>query len=222
MCTASYVGLVFFVASMSKRSISIIAGVIAFVAAFYIGRDIARNRPEPPIDAQVVTRPWIEESLGPTGITLSVPWQLQEEHIKYPPEIDRLIESDQTLSHESDGMHIMAIEITFTRSAPLNLAGAADGAINNLKTVSGTESVEGRKIETSLNSPHAPAYEIDARITRTSGQPLRTRGILFLRGYELYQVLLICRDDQPLGNIAWEKLRNSIHEEQHNMAHPAH
>ena len=103
------------------------------------------------------------------------------------------------------------MHMAFVPGTPTSLEGAANGAINNLKTVPGTTNVAAGKHELMLFNGQTPGFEIDARIERQRGEPLQMRGVVFGNGPELYQILMICRADQARGAAVWERIRSSIH-----------
>jgi hypothetical protein len=198
---------------MSKKAIALLVGIAAFCAAFFIAAYVTREgmdwlRREPGVSSDIVNRKWIEQPVGPSGVIFDAPWHLQSKETELPPELARVVQSSQTLTHEADGLNIMTMYLEYVPTISTNLEGAAEGAIANLKTVRGTLSVDASKHETSVLEQRA--FQIEAKIERTRGVPLRMRGIVFGTGSELYQIILISRDDQPLSSEAWEKLVKSI------------
>jgi hypothetical protein len=193
---------------MNRKPLAIVAGVIAAILGAYVTRQAIDlfNR-EPSIPQDLANRAWVEQSLG-SGFTFDVPWPLQPQTLPLPPELTRLIAESRTASHEGDGINVMAMHMSFVPGTPTSLEGAADGAIQNLKTNPGTASVEGSKNEISIAGERA--FEIEATIKRTRGVPLRMRGVVFGDSPQLYQIIFVCRADQTAASAVWEKLRGSV------------
>lgn len=193
-----------------KPVVRILVGVIAFFAGAYALRHVTDwFRREPQLAAELQRRSWVEQPLGTSGIALTVPWRLEPQLLQLPPEIGRVVASSTSLSHEAEGLNVTALHISFLHGTPTNLEGAADGAIAKLRTVPGTELANVSKSETSVLE--GPGIEIEARIERERGVPLRMRGIIFGNGPEFYQVLVVYRDDQTSGDGLWKRLRSGIH-----------
>jgi len=197
---------------VSRKPLALVAGIVAFFAASYFTRQaIDFVRRDQQISKQILEKSWVEQGLGATSLAFNVPWNLQPQDLSLPPQLAKLIQSSVTMSHEADGLHVSAMHMAFVPGTPTSLEGAANGAINNLKTVPGTTNVAGGKHELMLFNGQTPGFEIDARIERQRGVPLQMRGVVFGNGPELYQILMICRADQASGAAIWERIRSSIH-----------
>ena len=92
------------------------------------------------------------------------------------------------LTHEADGMNIMAMHITLVPGKSGNLEGAADGSVNNMRTVPGTVSVNGSKHPTTVLGQ--PGYDVEARIDRDRGGPGRL-------------MVGVCRADRACARLPW-------------------
>lgn len=195
--------------SVKRSPFAVLAGVVSFLVVGYATRlTIDWIRREPAVSTDIAKRPWVEQALAPGSVSIDVPWPLERQESPLPPQVAKLVTRSVTLMHEADGLHVMAAVTSFAPGTPANLDGAADGALANMKTVQGTRSVNGNKRESSVLGLRA--IELEARIERERGVPLQLRGVIFVRGDDLLQVLLISRSDQPLGAAAWERLRASI------------
>ena len=195
----------------NKKPFAILAGIAAFLVASFGTRQLIDHfRRDPAIASNILERSWVEQGLADTSVAFQVPWQLQPQELKMPAEVQRLMSSSATLSHEADGLNVMAMHIAFVPGTPTSLDGAAKGAIDNMRTVPGTVSVDGHRKDVTLFGSMR-AIEIDAHVARQRGVPLQVRGIVFGSGPELYQVLMICRADQSVGSAVWDRIRSSIH-----------
>ena len=181
----------------------------AFIAGAWITRQgIDWLRREPAVSSKVVQQPWVTQSFDSSGCVFDVPWPLQPTSLDFPPAAARAMVSSTVLTHEADGMNIMAMHISLLPGTSGNLEGAADGAINNMRTVPGTVSVNGSKHPATLLGQ--PAFDIEARIERQRGGPLQLYAVVFGQGTELYQVQFIAAADQPAAQATWKRLRDSL------------
>ena len=194
---------------MSRKALGLVVGIAAFIAGSYAARTaIDFIRREPGVSSKLVQASWVQQAIG--GTSFDVPWPLETQDLKLPDQVARLVQSGITLSHEADGLNVMAMHMAFVSGTPTSLDGAAEGAVNNLRTVPGTLSIAPEKHEMTLFNGSTRAIEIGARIERERGVPLQMRGVVFGNGPELYQILMICRADQTNGPGIWVRIRSSI------------
>jgi len=183
------------------------------MAAFIAGTWVTRQamdwmRREPAVSTKVVQQPWVTQTFDSSDYVFDVPWPLQPTSLDFPPQIARVIASSTLLSHQADGMNIMTMHVVFLPTASGSLEAAADGSINNMRTVPGTVSVNGGKHPTTILGQ--PAYDIEARIERERGGPLQLYGVVFGQRPDLYQVQFIAAADQPNAPASWKRLRDSF------------
>jgi hypothetical protein len=169
---------------------------------------IDRFRREPVVSSTVAQQPWVTQSFGRSNYLFDVPWPLQPTTLDFPPAAARAMASSTVLSHEADGLHVMAMHISFQPGVASNLEGAADGSVTNMRTVPGTVSVQGNKHPTTILGQ--PAFDIEARIERERGGPLQLYSVVFGSGTDLYQVQFIAAADQVKAQTSWKRLRGSF------------
>ncbi len=192
-----------------SKPLRFLVAVAAFVAGAWVTRQgIDWLRREPSVSSKVVQQPWVTQSFDAGDYVFEVPWSLQPTSLNFPPAAAKAMASWTVLTHEADGMNIMAMHITLVPGKSGNLEGAADGSVNNMRTVPGTVSVNGSKHPTTVLGQ--PGYDVEARIERDRGGPLQLYSVVFGQGSDLYQVQFIAVADQPAAQATWKKLRDSF------------
>jgi hypothetical protein len=196
---------------MREKRIQLLIGILAFVAVGYLTRQAVHwFRKGPGIPSRLLERTWIDQPIakGET-VVVAVPWPLDPAKLDFPPEMARMVTHSETLRHQADGLHIMTMYAFFGKVKTLSLDQAADGALRNIKTVPGTASVKSAKRETTVLGCQR-AFELEARITRTEGEPVLMHELMFVMGRALYQIILIHMADEPLGPKVWDRIRSNI------------
>lgn len=192
-----------------SKPFRIVVALAAFVVGGYVARlGIDRLRREPSVSKRTVEIAWVAQPLGASGYVFDVPWPLEATSLSFPPEVTSNLESSTVLSHEADGLHVMAMHLRLLPGRQGSLEGAAEGSIANMRSVPGTASVNGGKHPTTVLG--LPGFEVEARIERKRGGPLQLRGLVFGQGAELTQLQLIANADQPSAQVAWNRLRDSL------------
>ena len=192
-----------------SKPLRFLVAVAAFVAGAWVTRQgIDWLRREPSVSSKVMQQPWVTQSFDAGDYVFEVPWPLQPTPLNFPPAAAKAMASSTVLTHEADGMNIMAMHLTLVPGISGNLEGAADGSVNNMRTVPGTVSVNGSKHPTTVLGQ--PGYDVEARIERERGGPLQLYSVVFGQGSDLYQVQFIAVADQPAAQATWKKLRDSF------------
>ncbi|MGE5187096.1 MAG: hypothetical protein ACM31C_33835 [Acidobacteriota bacterium] len=185
----------------------IASGIVAFAFAAYGSHElVAYLRREPAVPAAIVDQRWQPQRVG--AIALDAPFALHADTLPVPDTIKPLVVSTTYLQGEGDGLMIASMEFTYRAGVPIDLDGAAGGAIANMRTVPGTLSVDPKQAKTSVLGE--PAIDLEAAIRRSNAEPLRMHGVVFADGAKLFIVMSVARADQPAGDAAWQKLRASI------------
>jgi len=188
------------------KALMIIVGVLVGLLGVRYG--VNRFRQEPEVPAEVLTKPWSVQSIGGGELRFEAPWPLNPSPVELPPEVGKNVESSAALSLEKNGLNVMAIRIKMRQGLALSLAGAADGTTANLRNAAGVTSVDSSKQATTVTG--LPAYNVSATIHRQTGESMALRGVVFLRGQSIYQVLVIYRLDQARGEEVWKRMRDSV------------
>jgi hypothetical protein len=184
----------------------LLAVVVFFVAGWIVRKTLGHASDVPAIASDLLTRPWVTEQIGRSGVEVETPWHLEGFHMPLPQGIK--VTQWTWIRREKDGFNVMAGRVVFAAGSRLSLEGAADGMIQNVKAVPGTRSTAPRKWDTTLLG--RPAIEVEIRIQREQGTSALMHGIIVLRGLEMIQLGSIARADQPLADQAWERIRNSV------------
>ena len=194
---------------MISKPVRFVIAIAAFIAGAYVTREaIDWFRRQPAVSNKVVQQPWVTQAFDSTDYVFDVPWPLQPTSLDFPPAAARAMALSTVLNHEADGLHVMAMHISFLPRVAGNLEGAADGSVNNMRTIPGTISVHGSKHPTTILGQ--PAFDIEARIERERGGPLQLYGVVFGGGADLYQVQFIAEADQANARASWKRLRGSF------------
>jgi hypothetical protein len=195
---------------MKNKPVAVLAGILAALVGAWVAHNaFDRIRGvKGGVAPEVLTEPWSHQSLGAVAdFVFDTPWTLEPTKLDLPAELLKRFTRIHTYSHEAQGLSVLASEIAMASGSP-SLEGAADGAIRNVKSQPATASVEASKQPTAVGG--YPAIEIEATVRQKSGDPLHLHGLVVVRGSELFQLVLIHRQDQPLGNQAWSKTRASV------------
>jgi hypothetical protein len=193
----------------SKPLKAVVIIVSVLVGLFGVGYLVNRFRSESgEVPAEVLTRPWIPQSLAGSELHFKAPWLLDPSPVKLPPQISKNVESSSALSLEKDGLYIHIVCLKMVEHLPLSLEGGANGMTSHLGDVSGTMAVGSSRKATTVSG--IPAYDVLATIRKGPGKSLALRGTVVIRGQTMYQVILIYRFDQERGVEVWARLRDSL------------
>jgi hypothetical protein len=195
---------------MKNKPVAVLAGVLAALVGAWVAHN-AFNwiRGAKSVSPEVLTQAWSHQSLGAgADFVFDAPWTLEPTKLDLPPETLKQFTRFNAFSHEAQGLNVMASDLAVVPSISPSLEGAAEGAINSVKTQPTTASVEAKKQPTAVGG--YPAMEIEATVRQKSGDPLHLHGLIVVRGSEMFQFLLIHREGQPLGVQAWNKARSSV------------
>ena len=186
----------------------LVTGMAVVVGWWVANRTVHLANREPGVSRALLTRPWVENKIGRSGVVLDAPWRLQGIHVPLPKEMSGKVNQWTWIGHEGEGFNVMAARVVYSATIPATLEGAADGMIKNIEGVAGTRSVTPTRTETKLLGHRA--IEIGLQIEREKGLPLHMRGLVVLRGQELIQLLAIAREDQELASQVWTRMRDSL------------
>ncbi len=200
---------------MNKKSLSILAGVVALGVAAFLARQafdrLGRGSSVPP---DVLDRAWNPQTVAGIPFTFAAPWALEAQPVQLPPEVQKLVSSMDAYGHQADGLNVMAVHTAYHGGVALNLAGAADGAIASIRSTSGVTGVDGSKQSASIDGQ--PGYEIVATVHLKRGGPLLMRGVVFLSGNGLCQFILVADADPSRAAQVWDRLCSSIRRTGHD------
>jgi hypothetical protein len=187
----------------------LLVGLPIALVCYFVARGITRTAStamrEPGIPDSLVTRPWVEQPIGLSGVSIDVPWHLEGKSVPLPKEIR--VTKWAWIGHEAEGLNVMASRVVYAFGATTSLDGAADGVAEYVRRVPGTKGVTDRRKDTILFGHRA--IELELSIDREKGDPVVMHAIVVLRGLELIQVMSIAWKDVPNGVKAWERIRDS-------------
>lgn len=188
-----------------KLLVGLPIALLSFFVARAITRKAATALSEPGIPDALVTRPWVEQPIGLSGVAIDVPWRLEGKSVPLPKEIQVTLWA--WMGHEAEGLNVMASRVVYAYGTRTSLDGAADGVVEYVRRVPGTKAVRNRRTDTRLFGQRA--IELELRIDREKGDPVVMHAIVVLRGLELIQVMSIAWQELPNGRKAWQRIRDS-------------
>jgi len=195
---------------MKNKPVAVLVGVLAALAGAWIARNAFDwIRGVKPVSPQVLTQPWSRQSLGAgADFVFDSPWTLEPTKLDLPADVLKQFTRFNAFGHEAQGLSVLASDLAVVSGITPSVEGAAEGAINSVRNQSTTKSIEAKKQPTAVGG--YPAFEIEATVQQKRGDPLHLHGLVVVRGSEMFQLVLIHREDQPLGLQAWNKARASV------------
>ena len=183
------------------------------VASAIVGSIAARSaiqwlRAEPGVPQAVLSQTWTRQALGGNAFSFESPVALKPESIELPAEVRSQIREMASVSGEGQGLNVMASYMALPPGRTPSLDGAAEGALANVRKTAGTASVDANKHDTAVAG--LPAIEIEGNVQRQNAEPLKLHLVVMSRGEEMFQLMVIHRQDQPTGDGVWQKLRASV------------
>jgi len=189
-----------------------VVGAVTVVAAI-VGSVAARSaiqalRAEPAVPQAVLSQAWTKQTLGGKAFSFDSPLPLAFQPVELPESVRSQIREMSSVSGEGQGLNVMGSYMALPAGRTPSLDGAAEGALANVRKTPGTLSVEAKKHETTLAGQ--PAIEVEAEVRRKDAEPLALHIMVASRGEEMYQLMLLHRQDQPTGVGVWRKLLDSV------------
>lgn len=150
---------------------------------------------------------WVTESVD-NMLTVELPFHLERQTLHLPAILSRVTNSVTFLGHEEDGLAVVVGHLTFNSPVGLKLDQFADNAVEELRNMPGNVLVDLTQQPTSVDGMRG--IELQTRITRSRGAPQQLRGVVFIDGVHVYQVMYYCGLNQDAGGVAWKRIRDSI------------
>lgn len=188
------------------KPLAVIAGFIAASLAYRFVADWVRR--EPRLDRAALAAPWKSYDLSDSRISLLLPFALEQQQATIPDEVKKATELMTVYGGEKEGLSVNVSYIRLSPTVEGSLAGAADGAIQKMRAVPGTKSVEAAR--TGKQVAGLPGLELDGRIEREKGPTLKLHSVLVHRGPEMWQVLAVHVDDADGGAEVWKRIEDGV------------
>lgn len=190
---------------MRRPPVPVIAflGTLAFAGGGYGTYELVRTlRPA----AEPQQAAWSEQQVG--SVHFSSPVPLKDEKVDLPDNVKQLVTASRYLAGEASGVTLAATAFTYKDGTQINLEGAADGALANIRAVPGIQDmVPAKKPATLLGKP---AIDLEAKMRRDKGENLQLHGVVFASGPELFIFMMIAKDEHHDAAETWHRLRKSI------------
>lgn len=190
---------------MQRPPIPVIAflGTLAFAGGGYGTYELVRYL-RPPVE-QAQAQPWTQQQLASVHFESPVP--LKDEPVALPDNVKQLVTASHYLAGEAGGITLATTSFTYKDGTPIDLQGAADGALANVRAVPGIQDMQPEKKPATLLGK--PAIDLEAKMRRDK-ESLRVHGVVFENGSELYIFVMIAKDERREAADAWHRLRESI------------
>jgi hypothetical protein len=141
------------------------------------------------------SREWTTARIDGSALSLSLPGPLAPREVKLPPEAEGSVSRFNISTYEEDGLHIAVSHVIFKPGVAASLSNAIEGALNNLRQLSGGSLEETRR-----------PWQVDRRqgtivdLRMHGGREDMVGHSLFLtEGSELWQVLILFKPEQTAG-----------------------
>src|SRR5512132_4113177 len=117
-----------------RKAILLLLGLACLAAGAWASRRMmALLRREPGVSNDLLSRQWVEVPIGSSGVVLDAPWRLQSVSVPLPRAMAGNVRDWTWVGRHTDGLNVMASRVTFVSGIEMNLEGAADGMVNNVR-----------------------------------------------------------------------------------------
>jgi hypothetical protein len=152
---------------------------------------------------------WKTTSYGSLGLQIESPFILTPVEVKLPEEIKSFILVSENYAYESlSGINIIVMNFMYSKEVnEINLEGAINGGINELKTQPGVSNVDYQVEDVELNGN--PGYRLTGSLLKDE---LAMNFIIsgYSKESNFYQVLVVYMQDDSIGEKAAERIIASI------------
>lgn len=152
---------------------------------------------------------WLKHELPAYGFSFMTPYKLKTQQLSIPVAVQNQIEQMQTDSYtQSDGIQIFSNVVVYKpHVGQVNLAGAAAGSINTIKSMPGISDLDYQQAPFSISG--VSGFRQDGSLS-LKGQSGGFINVILGKGLKLYQISIIFPvQNQGVRQIA-DKMINSI------------
>lgn len=153
------------------------------------------------------TRPWTDKIILADEMVVDTPFKLTPTELRIPEEKRELISDLRSYFGKRKDVSVLTAMFSYHPGVTLNLDAAVDGALESMRAVPGTKSVDSVKRDTMALGDGG--IEMEARITQ-NGEPLEMHGIFILRQRRLYQLIFVAPVKHKERTATWERMKSSV------------
>jgi hypothetical protein len=142
------------------------------------------------------SREWTLTRIDDSALSLSLPGPLTPRPIALPADAQASMSRFNVSTWEGDGIHVAVSHVVSKPGVPTSLNGAIEGALNNLRKMSGGASVEETRRPWQLDG--RAGVIVDLRIRAPNDETVG-HSLFLTEGPELWQALILYRPEQTAG-----------------------
>lgn len=156
-----------------------------------------------------LTREWKTTPLGEYGLTLSTPVTLKEVDMGFPKQLVDLTDYLKTFKNsENEPVQVLANVIKYKVQVQANLQGAADGAVNEIKSKPGVAEFE--YSETTKTISTFPGILQTGSFSSQQSDKIHFYDLIILHDHNLWQVVVFYREGDDTGKKVAERIMDSV------------
>ena len=152
------------------------------------------------------SREWRLTRIDDSALSLSLPGPLTPRPIALPAEAQASMARFNVSTWEGDGIHIAVSHVVSKPGVATSLNGAVEGALNNLRKMSGGASVEETRRPWQLDG--RAGVIVDLRILAPNDETVG-HSLFLTEGPELWQALILYKPEQTAGESVTAQLIES-------------
>ncbi len=141
------------------------------------------------------SREWTTVRIDESALSLSLPGPLTPRAVTLPPESEGSVSRFNVSTYEGDGLHIAVSHAIFKPGVAASVSNAIEGALNNLRQLSGGSLEETRRPR---QVDGRPGFIVDLRM-HGGREDLVGHSLFLTEGAELWQVLILYKPEQAAG-----------------------
>lgn len=189
-----------------SKIITTIVTLIVIVIAGLIGRETVNYFWKPSNELTVDVSEWNKRTIANTGLSIELPFELEEGYIELPEEYKSLITEMSVYQFSSNPMSVNLTYAIYSADIDPSLDGAAQGAINNMRVSKGVKDFSSKISETKLGVLHGRSIEGKYKI---QNQLAEFKGVIYMEGLRTWQLLCtyLAKDENRL---AVNRIMNSV------------
>lgn len=187
----------------------VIIAVIIYGTMKFDGQAIIKYLLSDKTSKEIFNQKWVKETYGDNGLTIETPEKLTKGNLPLPDEAKKMIDQiDLYSSLSAKGFKILINSIRYKPEVgSVNLQGAANGTVTEMKNGNGVTDFDYTEISTSNNGIPGILQNITFK---KDGIDVEFTNILFGTGINLWQVSVGYQADDEVGRIAAKRVIESI------------
>jgi len=196
-----------------RKGLIALIGIAAFAAIAYAvgslaGDAIIKFLKYEKTSKEVLSNNWIKKTYG-MGLTVETPVIMPKAELPFPENVMNVIEEYEAYNYNSaKGFKVLINSIKYKPVVgELNLQGAANGSVNEMKIQKGVSDFD--YTEAPYSKGDIPGF-IQKGTYKQDGIEVEFINTGFMKGLNLWQVFVAYQSDDEVGQIAAQKVIDSI------------